>query len=140
MNAYTEEHKEIIINEICDRIIKGESMRDILKDENLPSFSTFLIWVSKDEVKSKQYARSMEVRSELLFEETIDIADNGSNDWIKKNDPDNEGYVFNGEHVQRSRLRVDTRKWYLSKLNPKKFGEKVQNEVTIREQPLFPEE
>ena len=35
------------------------------------------------------------------------------------------GWVLNGEHIQRSRLRVDTRKWYLSKLNPKKYGDKV---------------
>lgn len=139
--AYSEKQKEDIVNKVCDRIISGEPVRDILQDPTLPKFSTFLIWLSKDEEKSNQYARAMEIRSELLFEETLEIADNGSNDWMENNDPDNPGYRLNGEHVQRSRVRIDTRKWYLSKLNPKKFGDRVQQDVTVTQaQPLFPDE
>jgi hypothetical protein len=137
--AYNKEKKSEIVTSVCARIINGEAMREILKDEDLPHFSTFLLWVSQDLAKSEQYAQAMHVRSELLFEETLDIADNGSNDWMENKDPNNAGYKFNGEHFQRSRLRVDTRKWYLSKLNPKKFGDRVQNDITIKEQPLFPE-
>ncbi len=37
------------------------------------------------------------------------------------------GWQLNGEHVQRSRLRVDTRKWILSKLAPKRYGDKLQH-------------
>lgn len=123
--AYSEEQKNEIVNKVCDRILRGEPMRDILSDKDMPAASTFLIWVSEDDAKSKQYARAMEIRGELLFQETLDIADNGSNDWMVINDPDNLGYKLNGEHVQRSRVRIDTRKWYLSKLNPKKFGDKI---------------
>ena len=36
----------------------------------------------------------------------------------------------NGEAIQRSRLRVDTRKWILSKMVPKKYGTKVTAEIT----------
>jgi len=96
--AYSEEQKTEIVNDVCKRIISGEAIRTILKDESLPDFSTFLNWVSVDEVKSKQYARSMEIRGELLFEETVDIADNASNDWMENNEPNNVGYKLNGEH------------------------------------------
>ena len=56
-----------------------------------------------------------------MFEELLDIADDGANDWLKNKN----GLMLNKEVVLRSRLRVDTRKWYLSKVLPKKFGEKL---------------
>src|SRR3990172_7086066 len=55
----------------------------------------------------------------------MDISDDGTNDWMASNDPENPGYRVNGEHIARSRLRVDTRKWIASKLKPKKYGEKL---------------
>ena len=56
-----------------------------------------------------------------------DIADDGSNDYMEKLDKDGEviGYSINGENIQRSRLRVDSRKWLASKLLPKKYGDKL---------------
>lgn len=125
--AYSEEDKTRIVNQVCGRILSGGAVRNIMKDSELPDFSTLLEWVSVDEVKSKQYSRAMELRGELLFEEMIDICDDGSNDWMERFNREGEvvGWQVNGEHVQRSKLRVDTRKWYLSKLNPKKFGDKT---------------
>lgn len=123
--AYSEEEKIEIVKTVCERIMGGESMRSITKDENLPKFSTFLIWISEDEQKSKQYEMAMKVRSELMFEELLDIADDGTNDYMQKLTDNGFVDVYNSEHVQRSRLRVDARKWYLSKLNPKKFGDKI---------------
>lgn len=132
--AYSEEDKTRIINQVCGRILGGEAIRTIMKDSKLPDFSTFLEWVSVDDVKSKQYARAMEIRGELLFEEMLEICDDASNDWMEKFDKkgDNIGWQLNGEHVQRSKLRVDTRKWYLSKLNPKKYGDKLQQDVDLK--------
>jgi len=64
-----------------------------------------------------------------MADEVMEIADDGTNDWIESNDPDNPGYRFNGEHYQRSRLRVDTRKWMLAKALPKIYGDKTQVDV-----------
>lgn len=61
-----------------------------------------------------------------MAEDIIEISDEGSNDWMAANDPENAGYRANGEHIARSRLRVDTRKWIMSKLAPKKYGEKLE--------------
>jgi hypothetical protein len=91
----------------------------------MPDMSTVFLWIQRHTEFSHQYARAKEEAADALAEEILDIADDGANDWIETNDPDNPGYKANGEHIQRSRLRVDTRKWYASKLKPKKYGEKI---------------
>jgi len=80
----------------------------------------------------KQYARAKEESADALAEEMLEIADDGRNDWMARNGgTDDEGnarentYVLNGEHIQRSRVRIDTRKWLASKLKPKKYGDRV---------------
>lgn len=77
-----------------------------------------------------QYARARAVQSEHMAEEILAIADNGQNDWMERNGEDSPGWTLNGEHIQRSRLRVDSRKWLMSKLAPKKYGERVTQEMT----------
>lgn len=118
-----------VMPEICRQIASGKSLRDIGKIEGLPCVDTIMQWASEDREFSEQYARAMEVRHELMAAELLEIADKGSNDWMQSNDPENPGYSLNGEHIQRSRLRVDTRKWLLSKLAAKKYGEKVDLNV-----------
>jgi hypothetical protein len=112
--------------EVLSRIAEGESLRSICADEGTPSKSTFLKWVSEDAELSDQYARAMERRADSLFDEMFAIADDASNDWVEREGDDGEGYRLNGEHVQRSRLRIDTRKWALARMNPKKYGEKQE--------------
>lgn len=64
-----------------------------------------------------------------MADETLEICDDGSNDWLERQGEDEKRtYVLNGEHVQRSRLRVDTRKWLLSKALPKIYGDKITTE------------
>lgn len=64
----------------------------------------------------------------------MEIADNGLNDWMERNAKEDKGWVANGEHIQRSRLRVDTRKWFLSKVLPKLYGDKL--DITSDHKPL----
>ena len=119
--AYSEKEKTRIINAICDKIANGKSVRLSLTEINI-SWSAFTRWIEKSEDKRKQYARAMSIRADTLFEELLDIADDGSNDWMTTNKGD---IILDSEHVQRSKLRIDTRKWALSKMNPKKYGEKL---------------
>jgi hypothetical protein len=83
-------------------------------------------WLNQHAAFREKYARARDAQADVLAEETLEIADDGSNDWIFRNDPDNPGYLLNGEHVQRSKLRIDARKWFASKVAPKKYGDKVQ--------------
>jgi len=92
----------------------------------MPHDSTVRNWVLDDrEGFSAQYARAREIGYMTMADELLEIADDGKNDWMKRN---GEGSQLNGEHVQRSRLRVDTRKWLLSKALPKVFGDKITHE------------
>lgn len=125
--AYSDEEKTGIFNFICNEIETGKSLREVLRDnDNMPSTQTFYKWIDTEIEKSKQYARSCELRADIIFDEMIEIADDGSKDYTTKEIGDGvEVQVLNSEHIQRSRLRIDTRKWILSKMNPKKYGDKT---------------
>lgn len=92
----------------------------------MPSKTAVFEWLRIYPEFADQYAKAKVESADALVEDIQDIADDGSNDWMADNDPDNPGYKLNGEHIQRSRLRVDVRKWAASKLKPKKYGEKLE--------------
>jgi tyrosyl-tRNA synthetase len=97
----------------------------------MPPPSTVIKWVHADwDGFGKQYAEAREAQAHALADDLLEIADDGRNDWMAKNDGENAAYELNGEHVQRSRLRLDTRKWLASKILPKVYGEKITQEVT----------
>lgn len=118
-----------IAAQICQRLSDGRTLRDVCRDGDMPHESTVRLWATEDrEGFSTQYARAREVGYLAMADETLEIADDGSNDWMERKEEDKGSFVLNGEHVQRSRLRVDTRKWLLSKALPKVFGDKVSHE------------
>jgi hypothetical protein len=118
--------REEVQREICHRVTLGQSLASICtEDKLLPDYGTVLDWLHKDEAFGNAYQRAVRARADVLFEETLSIADDARNDWMARNDPNNPGWIANGEHIQRSRLRVETRKWAASKLNPHRYGEKI---------------
>lgn len=135
---YTDELAELI----CLRLAEGESLRSVCRDDGMPSKQAVLRWLARNEQFRAQYVRAKEEGAEAIAEEMFDIADDGTNDWMEKLDKDGEaiGYQLNGEHVQRSKLRIDTRKWYLSKILPKKYGDRIQHDQSITVKNLSDEE
>jgi len=128
-------YSDDLAKEICLRIASGESVRSICQYDNMPSKSTVMLWLidGEHEFFSDQYAKARQIQAETLADELFDIADDGSNDWMKRTNKDGEEYfLLNGEAVARSRLRVDTRKWYLSKVLPK-FADKQDKEPVDNE-------
>lgn len=125
---YTQE----LADEVCSRLADGDSLRTVCIADDMPSMTTVFKWLRENEEFAKQYARAKEESATALFEEIFDIADDGTNDWMEARDKEGNaiGWRENGEALQRSRLRVDTRKWALSKLVPKKYGDKVTTEHT----------
>jgi hypothetical protein len=76
---------------------------------------------------SERYARAREIQALTIADELLDIADDGRNDWMQRGgDDERGGWELNGEHIQRSRVRIDTRKWMLSKMLPKSYGDKAE--------------
>jgi hypothetical protein len=127
-SSYTEQ----IGDAICERIADGESLRSICTDEDMPNKATVFRWLAANDQFRDQYARAREVQADSLFDDILAIADDRSNDWVEKRGSDGEviGWQENGEALRRSVLRVDARKWMAGKLQPKKYGDKQQMEVT----------
>ena len=98
-----------IAAEICQRVEAGESVRSICRSEAMPNEATVRLWARENrEGFYPQYARAMETRIDCLADEILEIADNASS-----------------ENVQAARLRVDIHKWLMSKIAPKRFGDKL---------------
>jgi hypothetical protein len=116
---------------ICARLEAGESLRSICRDDAMPARDTVYRWVAENNAFSDQYVKARDIGLDSMAEETLEIADDGSNDWMEKKNADGSTYeTVNSEHIQRSRLRVDARKWYLSKLAPKRYGDSARVEHT----------
>lgn len=114
---------------ILDRLAEGESLRAICRSEGMPTEGAVRKWVREDpEGFGTQYARAREVGYELLADELLEISDDGANDSYKDEDGNER---TNYDVIARSRLRVDTRKWLLSKMLPKVYGDKLQLGGTI---------
>lgn len=117
---YTEE----MANNICMQLIDGLSLREICRQENMPSKTTVFKWTHLHKEFADQYARAREQQGETFADEIIEIADDSTNDYqTRKNENGEEIQVVNPEAIGRSRLRVDTRKWIASKILPKKYGD-----------------
>lgn len=127
---------KIELDKLFDKIIveiaEGASLISSLKGKM--STQTFFVLLEEDDNKSKRYARATEIRAETIAEEIINISDNIGSDIVTL--PDGREVVDHAV-VQRDRLRVDSRKWLLSKLQPKKYGDKV--DITSGDKPLHRE-
>jgi hypothetical protein len=116
-----------IAEAVCAKLREGLSLREVCRADGMPDRTTVMDWVGANETFAIQYATARAQGYAVLSEELLEIADDGKNDWLERQDPENPGYSFNGEHYQRSRLRVDTRKWLLSKMLPKVYGDTIKH-------------
>lgn len=121
-------YSEKLVSKIMARISRGESVCSITKDKDMPGHQTFWLWMGRYPEFAEKYTRAREQACEAIADEMFGIADDGQNDYMEKvlNNGDTVE-VVNQEHIQRSRLRIDQRKWFLSKIAPKKYGDKVEH-------------
>ena len=117
------EYTEAMGLAICERIADGESLRSICLLDEMPAKSTVFKWLTQQTEFADQYTRAREAQADVLADEIIDIADDGSRDYVKQEDGRE---VVDYDHISRARLRVDARKWIAAKLKPKKYGEKIE--------------
>lgn len=127
--SYTEE----IAATVCNGLAQGNTLLQICaEDPSLPDHSTIRLWAQENRNGFfAQYARARDLGLDAMAEQLFSIADDGSKDYIER--VGDSGQVFripDHEHMARSRLRIETRKWYLSKLAPKRYGEKVEIEMS----------
>lgn len=135
---YTAETAKII----CMRMAEGESLREICRGDGMPGQRTVFQWLQKHSEFAQQYAKAREQLLEHWADEIVEIADDGSNDWMERENKDGSTYeTVRADHINRSRLRVDTRKWLMSKLAPKKYGDRLthagdsENPLAVKVEP-----
>lgn len=110
-----------LADNICKRISLGESLLSICREDGMPNVDTVHTWIldGKHKEFSDNYAKARAIQAELMFDEIVEIAD--KSDTVVKSGAEKKSSAYS----QNQRLRVDTRKWYLSKVLPKKFGDKL---------------
>lgn len=121
-------YTQAVADAICERLAAGESLRAICRDEGMPAERTVRGWVIDDiEGFAPQYARARDLGLDCVAEEIREIADtpkegevSTSKEWGTE--------VKRGDMLEHRKLQVDSRKWYLSKLAPKRYGDKQQVE------------
>ena len=106
-STYTDEMGD----KICDLLTQGMSLRKICQSDDFPNASTVYVWLDRFPAFAEKYVRAREAATEDMLEDILAIAD----------DPQIE--------VQDKRVRIDTRKWAMGKLKPKKYGDKQTVEV-----------
>jgi len=108
--AGTSQFSQQISDVICSQLAEGKSLREICSNEEFPvAPSTIIMWVQRNDLApgfAEQYARARKTQAELLADELLSIADSAD-----------------AESYNAARLRVDTRKWILSKVLPKVYGD-----------------
>jgi hypothetical protein len=109
------EYSDELFVELCDRIAEGRSLRSVCSDADMPAKKSVFQWLATNPALSDQYARACEERAEYLAELALIEANNESTE---------------SGAVARDRLKVDTIKWFASKLAPKKYGDRSQVDHT----------
>lgn len=120
-------YSQDIADTICSQLAEGMSLREVCRQDGMPDKATVMRWLHNQPDFRDQYTRAKDIGIEAIAEDILDIADDGENDWMERKNPDGEniGWAFNGEAARRSQIRIDARKWLLSKLAPKKYGDKT---------------
>lgn len=105
-------YNEDIADRICEQMAAGWSLVKICQQEGFPSTTAVFNWQMKNPEFREKYDEAQRKRTEFLSEQLWDIADETTGD------------------VQRDKLRVDTRKWVLARMNPKRWGDRVETNHT----------
>lgn len=128
----TERVPQNIADELVEWIGEGKTLREFCRQTGYPSYGTIYDWIEKDAKFSSRIARARLMGEDVIAMECMEIADDGRNDWMDTR----QGKTLDSEHVQRSKLRIDTRLKLLAKWNPKKYGDKLDlnhgGEVAIK--------
>ena len=116
--AYSAQEKDKIVTQICDLVASGLSLRKAIKEANTISRKVFNDWIEADPNKSDQYARAVEERTELKF-------DSIEQDYMEQPAINPTTGSIDNAWVALQRLKIDAKKWELSKMLPKKYGDKL---------------
>lgn len=111
------EYTEEIGNTICDRLVDDESLRSICAEPGMPAVATVASWISNNGEFRDMYARTRQFQADCISDDTIDLADAVSTEWVEKVRAN--GRVVRGpdrKNLPRCRLRIEVRQWVAKEL------------------------
>jgi hypothetical protein len=106
-------------DKICERLVEGESLRSICRDPDMPAISTVFGWFRIHPEFKEQYAQAKDEQCDTYADDIVAIAD-------RYGVSDDDTAVM----TARDRLRIDARKWVAAKLKPKRYGDRIAQEIT----------
>lgn len=121
-----------VADRICERIGEGEPLRVICREDGMPAWRTVYLWMETFPDFAAHIASARARGYDAIASECLDIADDARNDFMTraaKEEGGEAGKVLDAEHVQRSKLRVETRLKLLAKWDPKRYGERIDVKV-----------
>ncbi len=118
-------YTQALADQICEELSNGKSLRSVCKDAKLPDARTVFRWLRTNEQFCQQYARAKQESADAMAEEIQDISDRALEDAYAGSDNKAVNAVVNAH-----RMRIDTRKWLMAKMKPKKYGDKQEVDVT----------
>jgi len=122
---------EDVADEICERLIEGESLNKICKDDHIPSCTTIFKWLDEFPLFARKYARAHELQADTLVNRALEIANTpeiGETVEIITGPDGVTEKVKRGDMIQHRRLQYDAIRWYAGKVRPKKWGEVKSDE------------
>lgn len=123
---------------ICERVLMGESLAQITRDEDMPAPRTVYYWIANNEKFLHMYTKAKEDQQETYIDELIDIADNQCTTAVMV---EGQPLLIDGKplttvtpaSVSHAKLRIETRKWTAMKLKPRKYGNHSSVSVDLPE-------
>ena len=113
---------------LCERLYSPtvRGLKSVCQDDDMPDHATVYRWLERYQTLRDLYARARELQADAMFEDILEIADDGSNDWMERRGE----RVVDPEAVARSKLRYEARRWMAGKLRPRKYGDKSEVALT----------
>lgn len=119
-----------IVRAICERLAGGEPLAQICRDDGMPCVTTVWNWEKADPRLAESIARAREAGEEVIGADCLRIADTPVEGEERTTKPDGSVEIKCGDMLGHRKLQVDTRLKLLAKWNPRKWGDKIQQEVT----------
>lgn len=121
------------LRKVCTYIIKGYTITDIARKLGI-NRQTIYKWKNTNAKFSEMYEEAQRIRAEDLMDEMLKIADNTKNDYLTNSDGEVRG---NNTAVQRDKLKVKTRSTLLKWLDPSKYGDQSNIDITTKGKSLY---
>ena len=115
-SKYTKE----IAEEIVQRLSEGEPLRQICRDEHMPSWQVIYAWMNRDPELTEAIARARELGQDAIAEDIL----RERHDEPERILSEGGGRIDSG-YVQLLRTRADIKLKLLAKWNPKRYGDRV---------------